>query len=198
LVGLIIAFCVWALFIVAWIQIITKAGYSPWWILLPVSLVVLWIIDIFLLFRSLSAVTGYSAVNFQTFADAEQTLYAVILLDVILNMIMFFVFAFSEWPVMKMSRLRYPGDGLGPRSSRPFDRPSGGVGPLATTPQPLPSLEGQPPGWYRSGSVGAGEQSYWDGSAWTACRRWQNNAWVDLPVPAEPDAAVGAGPEPLS
>src|SRR5580692_8376580 len=60
LAGLIIAFCVWTLFIVAWIQIITKAGYSPWWILLPVSLVVLWIIDIFLLFRSLSAVTGYS------------------------------------------------------------------------------------------------------------------------------------------
>jgi hypothetical protein len=53
-------------------------------------------------------------------------------------------------------------------------------------------MTGQPPGWQRSGAVGAGEQSYWDGSAWTARRRWHNNAWVDLPV----EATAPAGTEP--
>ena len=93
-------------------------------------------------------------------------------------MVMFFIFAFSAWPSLQVAR------------SRSAPRPafsSGGVGPpppvpVATgTPTAPEQHEGQAPGWYRTGALGAGEQSYWDGQTWTARRIWNRGAWKALP-----------------
>ena len=50
MIGLVITLCLIVLAIVGYIQIITKAGYSPWWILLPLSIPVLWLIAVFTTF----------------------------------------------------------------------------------------------------------------------------------------------------
>lgn len=69
-----------------------------------------------------------------------------------------------------------PPPAWGPLPGQPSARPA----------PPPPPEEGTEPGWYRSGPIGAGEHSYWDGTAWIARRRWQNNAWVDLAPPLPP------------
>lgn len=208
MVGIIIFVILTILTTVGWIQIITKAGYSPWWVLLPLSIPVLWLISTYLLFDAFSGIGTYSAFNLQTMADGEETIAVFIFIDVILNFIMFLVFAFSDWPVMQAARSgrSYPSGPSGIRGrGSPGPRPglAGGPAPIVTG-QSRPNLEGQSPGWHRSGPMGAGEQSYWDGSAWTARRRWQNNDWVDLPPPLPPEAVVtesqpdspGSGPGP--
>lgn len=59
LIVVLLYICFAVLFLIAWVKIITKAGYSGWWVL-----------------------TG---------------------LVPLVNIIMFFVFAFSQWPVLKGS-----------------------------------------------------------------------------------------------
>jgi hypothetical protein len=196
----------------AWFQVITKAGYSGWWVfvdLIPqTSMTILW----FLQRNEIDGVTfnNYSTLNFWLWVSVTTWLAAWAL---------FVLFSFLAWPALESPgrttrQGTYSGWDHHVLRGVPRGVPAGLVtepgGAVASTPQP-PSGTGTivatmetsgetsaVPGWYRSGRVGAGEQSYWDGSAWTACRRWQNNAWVDLPVPAVEDAAVGGGPEPLT
>ena len=82
-------------------------------------------------------------------------------------------------------------------------RPRSGSGPaagamaVAPTATATPNVEGQAPGWYKSGTVGAGEQSYWDGSAWAARRRWSGGDWVEIPMaPVGPDGFDSSTPVP--
>ena len=194
----IISLIVLVLTIVAMIQIITKAGYSPWWILLPLSLPVLWIITWAVLFNDYStpivtgAFGGFTLFGLSS-SGTVQTLVDLTEVDVLLNWLMFLVFAFSAWPAVQAARGRMPvsppggGRGGGFQPAVPGAPGPGGVAPSA---RQMPPAEGHAPGWYVSGPVGAGEQSYWDGAAWTARRKWQSNAWVDLPPPApvEPEA----------
>jgi hypothetical protein len=200
MVGIIIFILLTILTTVGWIQIITKAGYSPWWVLVPLSLPVLWLISTFLLYSDFNGLGTYGAYNLGPVEAGETTLAVFIFLDVIFNFIMFLVFAFSDWPVMQAARSgrAYGGGTFGSRKSA-SGIPAQFAAPLPiVTEAPLPNLEGQPPGWHRSGAVGAGEQSYWDGSAWTARRKWQNNDWVELPLPlppAPPSQPVGMDSE---
>jgi hypothetical protein len=46
----------------------------------------------------------------------------------------------------------------------------------------LPDVTGQPAGWFPSGALGSGEQSYWDGTQWTARRCWRNEMWINQPL----------------
>jgi hypothetical protein len=188
MVGIIIFIILTIVTIVGWIQIITKAGYSPWWVLVPLSIPVLWLISAFLLYSDLNGIGTYGAYNLGALESGEKTIGIFIVLDGIFNFVMFLVFAFSDWPVMQAARSgrAYGGATFGSRKVA-----SGPAGQIAAplpivTETPLPNLEGQTPGWHRSGAVGAGEQSYWDGSAWTARRKWQNNDWVALPPPPSP------------
>ncbi|HEX3333445.1 MAG TPA: hypothetical protein VHS57_03840 [Acidimicrobiales bacterium] len=207
MLSLIIGLILFALFFVGWIQIITKAGYSAWWIVVPLSLPILWLITITVAFNGINNSLGnYGAFNFQAFQTEAEVLGGLTLVDLILNFALFLVFAFSEWPVIREART-----GSGPRGGGygwrgpsygpgavPGPRPGPPVGfgvaagfPVAAPP-PDAHAPGLEPGWHRSGSVGSGEQSYWDGSAWSARRRWTNGAWVDLTMAG----AEAVAPEP--
>ena len=202
--GLVIALAIFVVIIVAYVQIITKAGYSPWWILLPLAMPVMYFVTFaVLLHDSLHQPFGTSGVT--TLTNDFGFLGTIDLLVGLANFVMFLVFAFSEWPVMREARSRRPPagrndlraaearrprrpDGLccatacasvrGPatdgatrtgrdRNSRPV--PPALSGPSAAPPeQPGEAAAG----WYRSGALGKGEQSYWDGQTWTARRIW--------------------------
>ncbi len=174
----------------AFFQVITKAGYSGWWTFVPYSP---WIVGIVGAFVT-SAVDSNQSIG--------TTVNHLLLWDVLMFltgffvMIMFFVFAFSAWPSLQQRR---PSQGVpgGPARGGPLQPSwintpapgaSGSAG-FAPAPQPAQSI-----GWHRSGAVGAGEQAYWDGHAWTARRQWTNGVWVDLPMtPVDP---VGSAPAP--
>jgi hypothetical protein len=177
------------------IQVITKAGYSPWWILLPVSLPVLYLITIATVFQGFGGIGTYGAFDVQGVVNEAAVLGLLTFLDIIANFAMFVVFAFSDWPVMQAARSRYPsagGGGRGPRLPRTTAGLDSGGGQALHAPGASPlDLQGQPAGWHKTGPVGSGEQSYWDGTTWTARRRWSGGDWVDLPL----DQPASVGPE---
>ena len=203
--GLVITLCLIVLAIVGYIQIITKAGYSPWWILLPLSIPVLWLIAVFTTFSGISGVGTYGFFNVQGIATQAKIWSVISFLDLLANFAMFLVFAFSDWPVMQAARSRHAprtgggGHGLPQRFSGPgpVSGPAAGAMAVAPTATATPNVEGQAPGWYKSGTVGAGEQSYWDGSAWAARRRWSGGDWVEIPMaPVGPDGFDSSTPVP--
>ncbi len=158
--------CMFVVMVVGWIQIISKAG----------------------------------AVDPQNIATQEKALALVLFVDMIANFVLFVIFAFSEWPVMRVARSRplVPGGGgrppTSPSTAAALATPGGQM--LPPWPQSPPGAAGQPPvGWHRTGAVGEGEQSYWNGSVWTARRRWTGARWVDLsiqqPAPGGPDETAG-------
>ena len=187
MVGLVIVLCLSVLTIVGWIQIITKAGYSPWWVLVPLSLPVLWLISTFLLYSDFNGLGTYGAYNLGPGGGGRRrrSRSFSFFLDVIFNFIMFLavrllrlaghasgaVETHAEHRCGRSAdrRAAFPGPGSGPGQA-----PGAVAG--AAPPTPFPATESGPgaqaPGWYQSGALGAGEQSYPDGSAWTARRRW--------------------------
>jgi hypothetical protein len=172
----------------AFFQIITKAGYSGWWTFVPYAP---WIVAILGagVFRTVD--TQHSIGT--TFDDLGLW-FVLTLLTFIFVTIMFFVFAFSAWPSLQQGR---------PRPGLPPGAPFGGPGQpsWSTMPAPgapaaagvaAPPAPARAPGWQPTGAVGAGEQTYWDGRAWTARRHWKNGAWVDLPMVVAGPGAAGA------
>lgn len=198
MVGLIITLILIVLAVVGQIQIITKAGYSPWWILLPLSLPLLWLIALATTFADLSQIGAYGTADIQAVVAEAKILAVVAFLDLLANFAMFLVFAFSDWPVMQAARRRNSPSGGGfHRPHRPvsFD-PGAGVAQVRSQLAGFPNVEGQPPGWYKSGPIGAGEESYWDGSTWTARRQWSGGDWVDLPMPQPEQVGPDGAPPP--
>jgi hypothetical protein len=175
----------------AFFQIITKAGYSGWWTFVPYSP---WITGVLGAFVFKTVDTNQSI---GTTFDALGLWYVLTLLTGLFVVIMFFLFAFSAWPSLQGPRFR---------QSLPTGLPPGGNRQPSWIPAPAPAgepadapadpaSETQPSGWYRSGSVGSGEQSYWDGAAWTSRRQWKNGDWAELPMqtvgPSEAETAEG-------
>jgi hypothetical protein len=174
--------------IVAMVQIIVKAGYSGWWILVPLGApVVAFIVTIIL-------AVGTQDLGSRSVNSVFDALAVGVVIDFLTYAVVwacFMKFAFADWPALQAARARrapptnpYAG---GPGSYRPPGLPAPAAGPLpgvAPPPPPSPpeSPASQPSGWYRTGPVGGGEQGYWDGQAWTARRKWTNGEWVDLPV----------------
>jgi hypothetical protein len=187
MVGFVFSLILIVVAVVGQIQIITKAGYSPWWILFPLSLPVLWFISIAVAFGGLSSSIGtYGVFNLQGVADQAAVLGTVTLLDLIANYVMFIIFAFSDWPVMQAARARHPqqpgpypgGPGTyGPPAGRPpATSPFPGVGP----PPPV-ATQVRPMGWHRVDE--STDEQYWDGRSWTARRRPKGDGgWVIIPV----------------
>ncbi len=190
MLSVVISVTIFVVTIVAWVQIITKAGYSAWWILLPLAMPVVYTITVVVFISDVSG-ASIGAVNVNSLSNQVGFLYVLDLLVVLANFIMFLVFAFSDWPVMQEAR-----SGRRPSGGMTFlpPRPSGGLPGMAPTmvpgaapavavaAPPSPHVEGKAAGWFTSGALGSGEQSYWDGSSWTARRQWKDGAWADLPT----------------
>jgi len=170
--GFLLVLCFWLLLMVAEWSIITKAGYSGWWISAPLSLIVLWV-TAFLVARH--ALLTMRTINLNAELDASAALGVLIVLDGILNFVLFLVFAFSDWPVLR----------TGPARPR-YSEPPGAPGPGGTPPAPPPPMTGKAPGWYQVGATN-NDQAYWDGTTWTARRHWAGAGWSDVPLtPADP------------
>jgi hypothetical protein len=171
----------------AFFQIITKAGFSGWWTIVPYTP---WIVGFVGQFAFRTVDTNRSI---GTVFDQLTLWLVVTVLSLVFVMVMFFVFAFSRWPALEYGRAPRPPAGWGPSpgprawSGPPAAGPPGTASPFAPSASalaaPAPTAPStNEPGWYTSGQIGAGEQSYWDGAAWTARRRWKSNAWIDLPL----------------
>jgi hypothetical protein len=176
----------------AYYQIITKAGFSGWWTFVPYSPV---LIGFFgqIVYRTVDTDRSIGSVFDQLTLWSVLTILSAFFVD-----IMFFVFAFSSWPALEQARYRRPAQPSylpAVAMHQPYVPAVANHGfAVSETPAPAPGAEpsgaqgsaapapgAQPSGWHRSGAVGAGEQSYWDGTAWTARRKWANGQWVELP-----------------
>jgi hypothetical protein len=202
--------------IVGMVRIVTNCGYSGWWVLGYFSPPIIGYLLGIGLVATVSA-TGASASHFLGVAFGY---FIIMIVSFLVSQLIFIKFAFADWPLMQQARARQAssagfspfGYGRGGFGGAPLQAdPSAAPPPLraaaastaappawgplpgqapATSAPPPPAQEGTDPGWYRSGPIGAGEQSYWDGITWIARRRWQNNAWVDLPPPLSPPPAA--------
>ncbi len=143
--------------LVGTVKIITKAGYSGWWILVPFGPVVQ---------TFATSVVGshavVSGITTRSFDFAPTGALALIdLSSVILSEVVFLIFAFRQWPVLR-----------GPsRSVMAWERSRDQFLPLPT--------RAQDPGWYQVG-VTNNDQGYWDGQSWTARRRWDGAGWSEV------------------
>jgi hypothetical protein len=187
MVSLIVFLVLIVLTVVGQIQIITKAGYSPWWILLPLSLPVLWLIATAVAFHGFSSAIGsYGAFNLQGVADEAKVLATITFLDVLANFVMFLVFAFSDWPVMQAARARHPqqpGPVVGgpARYGPPGNRPPPATRFPAAGAPPVVATQARPLGWQRVDE--SMDEQFWDGMAWTARRHPSGDGgWLIIPV----------------
>jgi hypothetical protein len=130
-------------------QIITKAGYSSKWILLPLTPVVLGVISLILLAvdvrtETFGGITVTQPVNLSDFA----ALQVLDLISVITTWVFFLIFAFSNWPVLaQRTPIRGIAAGWRPEVSPPISPPAV---PLAPTGSMAPALspdhaDAQPP-----------------------------------------------------
>jgi hypothetical protein len=169
--------------LLAWIKIITKAGYSALWILFPVSAVLLWILTLIISLTSVAYAIA-SPLDFNSAglkAAGVLALFSAILFFA--SWILFLLFAFSDWPVLRGS----------PAPARALGNPgySFAPGPPGLRPPDLlpPPPRAQDPGWYQVGATN-NDQGYWDGRAWTAKRRWEGAGWTEVPLaPSDPGPA---------
>ncbi len=164
--------------LVATVKIITKAGYSGWWILVPMSPIVMYIITfaVFIYKVRTSLTGGVSSFNTTSIAG----LWVLDAVCGLLAWVFFLVFAFAEWPIQRKARTQqsqtqqagYPVP-FGTRQQAV--RGSAGIRADEAFP---PASQGREPGWYSVGGS-VSEQAYWDGEAWTTRRRWGGTMWVE-------------------
>ena len=173
--------------IVAVGRIAMKAGYSPWWALVPavaaaVSYATLAVVHSHARFGSLSLHTVVHSARALVITDAACLGVTVVLLV---------AFAVSEWPALAAPAAAPAAEGSTTAMSKAHrrGRASGRTPAAAASDVParmriraLPDVTGQPAGWFASGALGSGEQSYWDGTKWTARRYWRNEMWINQPL----------------
>jgi hypothetical protein len=143
IVGLVIELLLVVVNFLAVSKIITKAGYSSKWILVPLAPVVLWAITFILLLvdvRSVAVAGGQLSlpVSLSDFVGLE----VLDFLSLITTWIFFLIFAFSDWPVGRMPRRaaepppgRPPFAPERPGPARP-PTPGPGAAPAASAPAP--------------------------------------------------------------
>jgi hypothetical protein len=177
-------------------RIIIKAGFSVWWMLVPLAAVVLTAVT----FDTAHAHTRAGAISYGTLVHAHRDLLIADAAVAAVMVVLLAVFAFADWPA-----LRAPATGMAPgrpagaaqkgraqSSVRVVPAPgsSASVPPQASHVRALPDASAAPAGWFPSGALGSGEQSYWDGAAWTARRVWRFESWVDLPLDGTAEESV--------
>jgi hypothetical protein len=171
------------LFIAAWVQIVSKAGYSGWWVLVPTSAGAFWLaafaVGVSSFINSLQSGGVFGSNNGLVLparldssgVDVAAVLAIIAIILFVVSWILFYVFAFSRWPVLRQSDRGHAAPGGRPQDSLPF------------TPGP-----GTAPGWYPVGTTN-NDQAYWDGQSWTARKKWEGAGWVDVPMIGSPPVA---------
>ena len=95
--------------LVATVRIITKAAYSGWWILVPLSPIVMVVITFaFFVSEARTSLTG-GVFNF----DARSINVGLLVVDFLCGLlawVFFLVFAFAEWPIQRQLRTRQARD----------------------------------------------------------------------------------------
>jgi hypothetical protein len=119
-------------------KIITKAGYSAKWILVPLAPVCLWIISIVVLVLDTRSLTvGGTTVNLPVNLGNFEALEALDFLSTVVTWVFFMIFAFSTWPVSTASSMS-----RGSFTNQPTALVPAGQVPAHTpapTPMPLPA-----------------------------------------------------------
>jgi hypothetical protein len=103
--GLVIGIGLLVLDFVAVAKIITKAGYSSRWVLVPLAPVFLWLVSIVLLAVDVrTVVIGGATVSVPVSLANFQILEILDFLSVFVTWVFFLIFAFSDWPVATQRR----------------------------------------------------------------------------------------------
>ena len=185
-----------AVVVVSVSRIAAKAGYSPWWALVPavaagVGYATVAAVHSRARFGALSLHTILHSARALAIADAACFGVTVLLLV---------AFAVSDWPALaavpasatatatakatasRSSMPKVPRRGRASTRAAKVEVAAAAQLPARMRIRALPDATGQPAGWFASGALGSGEQSYWDGTEWTARRCWRNEMWVDQPL----------------
>jgi hypothetical protein len=118
-------------------RIIARAGFSPWWVLCPITPLAL-VIILFLMLIVDAHTPSFGTGGFDARISGDLTLTYLIVITSLLNWVLFLVFAFVRWPVQSAA------EGYGrrtPPAGPPFVPPLG----LALPAQPLGDGAAPPP-----------------------------------------------------
>jgi hypothetical protein len=178
-----VSIAMWIIALAAVGRVITRAGFSAWWVVVPLAVPVVTYITL----AQVHAHTRVGALSYNALVHSHRSLVIADAACAALVLVMLVVFALVDWPALRAVPAAAPAavgttSRARPGSSRP-SRPTTSVAdsvPPARRIRALPDVSGEPAGWYASGALGSGEQSYWDGAAWTARRVWRFESWVDL------------------
>jgi hypothetical protein len=151
----------------ATLRIITKAGFSPVWIVLPLVPLVLTIICYVMLWNDLHAIIFGSSFGFGGIGNIK-IFWRLDKLSLLLNWIFYLVFAFSRWPVSGTTHTRDPEPSPPPRAVR-ANQP----GPSADPARPNPvgvaryaaPVTGAGPAVAPSAPVAKGKHCAWCGES---------------------------------
>jgi hypothetical protein len=191
-----------AVVVVAVSRIAAKAGYSPWWALVPA-------VAAGVSYATLAAVHSQARFGALTLHAILHSARALAIADAAclgMTVVLLVAFAVSDWPGLAAagaatsafpptasataSGAAMPTAHRRGRASARAKAPGAAEVPARMRIRSLPDATGQPAGWFASGALGSGEQSYWDGAEWTARRCWRNEMWIDQPL--EPSLAQSA------
>ena len=140
-VELVLAIGLMALLLLATARIIAKAGYSTWWILLPLSTLVLTTICFFILWHDLNAVVFGGSTGFIGISTVG-LVWHLDQVSVLLNIGFFLLFAFSQWPASGAPRARDEDGPIPTRLGRAA--PSGPASGSVVAPEPVAAPRGTP------------------------------------------------------
>ena len=180
-----------AVVVVAVARIAAKAGFSPWWALVPAATTAV-------AFATLATVHSHARFGALSLHTVVHSARALVIADAAclgVTVLLLVVFAVSDWPALTVAPATVTAtatttatasSGHTAKAHR-RGRASGRAQAATEVParmriRALPDVSGQPAGWYASGALGSGEQSYWDGAKWTARRCWRNEMWINQPL----------------
>jgi hypothetical protein len=135
----------WATF-----RIIAHAGYSPFWIVLPLAPLVLTVLCYVILWNDLHEIAFGTSFGFEGIGNVS-LYWHLDQLSIFLNWVFYLVFAFSRWPVSGGTATRDPqapppprpvaASQAGPASAPPARRAPVGVARYASPPSTTPDAE---------------------------------------------------------
>jgi hypothetical protein len=182
-----------AVVVVSVARIAAKAGFSPWWALVPAAAMAV-------AFATLATVhrhARFGALSLHTVVHSARALVIADAACLGVTVLLLVVFAVVDWParrvaptasVTRATTMTTPTSANARSKAHRRGRAAGRAKvaeaevPARMRVRALPDVTGQPAGWFPSGALGSGEQSYWDGTKWTARRCWRNEMWVNQPV----------------